>query len=681
MKKISLNLQVILLVSVALITLASVISYSAISRSTDALLATTYQQLSAIRDSKKNQLTKFFTERQSDISVLSRSHDLLNLVADLEQAYQQLNISERASFPVKQQLVQSKTAPHERFFQGYIKDYGYYDIFVISKEHGHVMYTAAKESDYGENLQYGVLKNSGLAKIWRQTVENNRTSIVDMSPYSPSNGAPAMFIGTPIEKNGKVNSILVFQISDKAINEILKYRDGYGYSQEDYLVGEDQLMRSDSFLDPKNHTLIASFANPSLGSVDTLATQKAFAGQISTEIVIDYNGNPVLSAYAPVTIGEDINWVILSEIDEAEIMLIPTEIQQAILIQSFIIMLIVITISVFLIKISLITPLNNFKNRLQTITKNKDLTLSLDTNVPTEINQMASSINRLLEELRVLINTAKNSSTENASIAHQLSTSSLGVGNNVERSVNLINEASKQTAIINEEILTAIGDAQASKAGIGQADETLVKARDEIIQLTHKVQQTVESELKMVDDIEKVSAEASDIKGVLEVIKNIADQTNLLALNAAIEAARAGEHGRGFAVVADEVRGLAEHTKNSLEQVDTTILAIIGSIEKTSDKMGKNSINIKELSDIAKNVDEQINDTVSIVGKATQASDKTVRDFEQTGQNIDIIVDKINEVSSTSSDNSRSVEEIAAAAEHLNSMTEILNSQLESFRT
>jgi len=382
MKKISLNLQIVLLVSAALITLASVISYSAISRSTDALIATTYQQLSAIRDSKKNQLIKFFTERQSDISVLSGSHDLHNLVADLEQIYQQLNIPEKASFPVTQQVVKSRTAPHEKFFQGYLKDYGYYDIFVISKEHGHVMYSAAKESDYGENLRYGALKNSGLAKIWKKTVDNNRTSFVDMTPYSPSNNAPAMFLGTPIEKNGEFNSILVFQISDKAINEILKYRDGYGFSQEDYLVGEDKLMRSDSFLDPKNHTLIASFANPSLGSVDTLATQKAFSGQTSTEVVIDYNGNPVLSAYSPVTIGKDINWVILSEIDEAEIMLIPSEIQKAILIQSFIIMLIVIASSIFLIKMGLISPLNNFKHRLQTITKNKDLTLLLDTNAP-----------------------------------------------------------------------------------------------------------------------------------------------------------------------------------------------------------------------------------------------------------------------------------------------------------
>jgi len=294
---------------------------------------------------------------------------------------------------------------------------------------------------------------------------------------------------------------------------------------------------------------------------------------------------------------------------------------------------------------------------------------------------MASSINQLLEELRILINTAKNSSTENASIAHQLSTSSLGVGSNVEKSVNLINEASNQTTLINQEILAAISDAQASKAGIGQADKTLLKARDEIIQLTHKVQQTVESELKMVGDIKQVSIEAGDIQGVLDVIKNIADQTNLLALNAAIEAARAGTHGRGFAVVADEIRALAEHTKNSLEQVDTTILAIINSIEKTRDTMERNSISIKALSGIAENVDKQINNTVRIVGNATQASDKTVRDFEKTGQNIDIIVDKITEVSSTSSDNSRSVEEIAAAAEHLNSMTEILNSQLESFRT
>ena len=681
MKKISLKNQIAIQLVISLLLLTGFVCYVSVTQSRDALVKESHHALTSLRDIKKIEIESFFHERQSDIEDFAGNFELKNLNAVLTRAYKSLGVKSNAPYPADNPNLQSELKSLEAYFESYMTRHQYYDIFVISREHGHVMYTVAKESDLGANLSAGSLKDSGLAEVWRKTRDSGKTSFVDMQSYAPSQGAPAMFVGTPLLARGEIETILVFQISDAAINEIMQYREGYGESQEDYLVGTDMLMRSDSYLDPVNHSLEASFKNPALGMVDTVATQKAFAGEIGNEIVIDYNGNPVLSAFSTVTIGDDITWAIMSEIDEAEVMIVPNRIRNEILIGSLIMLILFSGISLFIANRSIIRPIERFRETLHGIAEDKNLTVALDTNAPKEISQMAANVNELIESLQDLLNSAKNSSTENASIAHELSTSSLGVGNNVEKSVAIVGEATSQAADINAEIIGAVERAQNSKQEMLRVDETLNSARDEITHLTKRVQVTAESQTSLANDISRLSAEASEVKGILQVISNIAGQTNLLALNAAIEAARAGEQGRGFAVVADEVRGLAAHTQTSLGEINSTITTIISTIEDVSVNMSNNSKEIEEMSNIGKTVDGKINGTVEMVQNATRLSQQTVEDFGITGKNISAIVGKVEEINSISSTNARSVEEIASAAEHLNAMTENLNAQLESFRT
>jgi len=681
MKKLSLKIQVLSLVVGSLVLLASLIGYVASTEITTKLVKNSYERLTSSRDIKKSQIEKYFMQKVADIEVLSESLNVLDLFNGLKYVSGNLTIAANGPFPVEHKNVKKMVKESEAYFSHYMENKGYYDIFLITKQNGHVMYTVAKESDHGANLRVGPLKDTGLGEVWRKTLENNRTTFVDMRPYGPSNNAPAMFIGRPIKSAGVIEGVLVMQLSGKEINKVMTFREGYGESQEDYLVGADKLMRSDSFLDPVNHTLQASFANPTLGSVDTDASRRALAGESNTEIVLDYNGNPVLSSYTTVSIGEDLQWAILSGIDEAEVMLAPNEIRLQIFMVAAVLLAVFVVLGLMVIKIAVTKPIDRFKSQLSAIAINKDITQALDNNAPKELSEMADSMNSLLRALQELINTAKNSSTENASVAHELSTSSLGVGNNVEKSVLIVNEASSEATLINEEINNSITDAQTSKKEMLTANSKLLEARDEIVRLTGSVQTTADRELALAQDVAKLHDETSEVKTVLDVIANIADQTNLLALNAAIEAARAGEHGRGFAVVADEVRGLAGHTQASLGKINETISLLIGSIETVRREMDLSSADIQELSTIANTVDSSINETVVIVENATKVSDKTVEEFEVTGSKVTAIVDKIGEINAISSTNARSVEEIASAAEHLNSMTENLNAQLETFRT
>lgn len=343
----------------------------------------------------------------------------------------------------------------------------------------------------------------------------------------------------------------------------------------------------------------------------------------------------------------------------------------------------IIVIVVALIAAGVINMLLNsiakINEYLHTIAK-LDFREKLDIYGKNEIAMIAQNLFTVMEELKNFIADNKRSSTENSSISYELSATASVVGKKVEEVTNIVNKATGRAKEITSEIGISVQDANDSNANIMRASENLDEVTREVTKLTAEVQTTAEVEAEMASKIEQLSSDADQVKDVLVVISDIADQTNLLALNAAIEAARAGEHGRGFAVVADEVRKLAERTQKSLVEIQATINVIVQAIMDAGEQMNKNSQNIQELADISSEVEGKITITVDIMQEATRVSEKTVKDFEDTGRMVDTISNEITDINTIVESNARSVEEIATASEHLSSMTEKLNLSMEKFK-
>ncbi|MFA6196299.1 MAG: methyl-accepting chemotaxis protein [Sulfurimonas sp.] len=348
-----------------------------------------------------------------------------------------------------------------------------------------------------------------------------------------------------------------------------------------------------------------------------------------------------------------------------------------------IVLSILITLIVsFVANRSIINPIHDILQVTSDLAEGEgDLTKRIVTKSNDEMKEIANSVNQFIEKVHSSIKVVKSSSMENASISHELSITSLEVGKNVEQSVIIVRETTQKTTAIIQGIIVSIEDAKKSKNEIIEANTILNNVRNEIVDLTKKVQLSAQNETELASSIEALSKDTEKVKGVLEVISDIADQTNLLALNAAIEAARAGEHGRGFAVVADEVRKLAERTQKSLTEINTTISVIVQATSSASEQMNSNSIEMNALAVTSTKIEEKINTTANIVNKVADASDKTARDFESTGMHINNIAKSINEINTIATLNARNVEEIADAAEHLNKMTAELSDKLEQFRT
>jgi len=681
MLKMTIRTKTVLLLFISLAILSISIMLTASNKSKEALLEKSYSTLTSVKQMKKEQITNFFAERIDDIIVLSRSNDLFNLIDNLNGLDEAININPKDPFPVSNPLVKEKTDPFEPFFKEYVKQYGYYDIFLIDPFDGHVIYTQAKESDYGANLNTGSLKSSGLGEVFRKTKSNNRPTFVDMKPYAPSKGAPAMFLGTNVIKNGKNIAVLVFQISDASINKIMKFRDGYGDTQEDYLVGQDKLMRSDSFLDPINHTLMASFANPSSGYVDTEASREALAGNTDTKIVIDYNGNPVLSSFSSVKVGQDIIWAILSEIDEAEVMITPNSLRNEIIIISVIVLVVMLLIAIFTLNLALVRPLKKLENTAHDLASGEgDLTQRINVPDGDEISAVALHINAFIEKVQNTIIKSKATSHENTSIATELSQTTLVIGKKAEDQALIINDATGIGTNLQETLKSSVNEAENTKQDIEVTGESLNIAKQKVIELSNEVSIRSEVETEMAGKLSQLSADASQVKEVLTVISDIAEQTNLLALNAAIEAARAGEHGRGFAVVADEVRKLAERTQKSLAEINATINVIVQSIIDTSEQIGSNAKKVQELSDQANDVEKDISNSVDTMETTITKTAAIVEEYITNSNTINTMINKMEEVNELSTANARSVEEIASASEHLATLTEQLDNQLGLYK-
>ncbi len=118
-----------------------------------------------------------------------------------------------------------------------MKEYGFYNIFLICSAHGHVVFSEARDSAMGANVGCGNLKNEGLGKVWKKVVDTKSIAIEDFAPYSPSNGEMAAFIGAPVFYNEDLKAVVVLQIPTKPINAIMQEHEGMGKTGESYLLG------------------------------------------------------------------------------------------------------------------------------------------------------------------------------------------------------------------------------------------------------------------------------------------------------------------------------------------------------------------------------------------------------------------------------------------------------------
>ncbi|GHV03770.1 methyl-accepting chemotaxis protein [Campylobacterota bacterium] len=332
----------------------------------------------------------------------------------------------------------------------------------------------------------------------------------------------------------------------------------------------------------------------------------------------------------------------------------------------------------YFVVVKLLSPIGKAQEQVTKILGDLDLRLRFSESKD-EIGRLCTDFNELLNSLQKVIHKAVESAADNASVSAELDSSSENIFKLAAANSQTIEKIAQEGNETNE-LISNIGEVfENIHTEMDRVSTDINKSNEQISLVASMVQKESEAQQDISQKLAQLVKEADQVKSVLSVIGDIADQTNLLALNAAIEAARAGEHGRGFAVVADEVRKLAERTQKSLSETGASVTAIVQSIADTASVIEANAGEFGKLLSGAETARTAMGATASGIAHTQSALAKSADDSKSILAKTRDILSGVGAIGERTQENTAAIKEISDSASYLSIKSVILRTELDRF--
>ncbi len=625
-------------------------------------------------------------------------------------------------------------------FRGYLNRFGYSDLYLVDLKTGDVVYSVGKGPGFLTSLKRGSFAQTKLGQAFREaSLSESKDAVVltDFEKFVPSFARPAGFVAAPVFAGEQKIGVAILQLSLDPINQILGERTGLGLTGETYVVGQDELFRSE-LRDSSAGSVVLKSDN----RAETPAVASALKGQEGTQITTDYNGQDVLCSWTPIVLSaksdlhpEGIHWALVSQMALAEV-------QAPVFAMWKVFLIVAIGAGVLVLIVSLMFAtgltrqtdsimgmlssigIGDFEARADVVSRDElgtvaesinsmcDNTLTLiqsreerdaiqgdiqilmeevseiaagDLTIETNVNRdvtggIADAINYMISQLRDVVRRVKRATEQVSRSAHDIRSTTEHLSSGSEAQAEQILDTSSAIDEMSLSIGQVADNTDESAMVARQARECAHKGTQSVqdtIQGMNRIRDQVQDSAKR---IKRLGESSQEIGEIVQLISDIADRTSILALNASIQAAMAGDAGQGFAVVAEEVERLADRSNEATKQIAALIKAIQGETSEAIAAMEESTREVVAGSTLAVQAGEALEEIDEVSSRLDELIHSISLATKQQARGAEALSRSMNEISGVTKQTAAGTKQAALAVGGLAGLADELRSSVSAFK-